>query len=223
MKTPFFLTFLSLFIFTQVHSQRSRGDNNRLGLQAKYALLDINTDSFTTQQGSGFSGGLAARSAFYNDFDLVFGIELMQADLSLGARESITATIEQVDYKLLAAQVNLQASYRIFGDHLSIEFGPAFMLNSNMELKDASHENHILDGYDMLQAKDVQEISRFNLNALVGLTAGFTNFRAVVTYQYGLLNTLNNLNRPEVENIDPEATGFEGNLSVITVGIALYL
>jgi hypothetical protein len=46
-----------------------------------------------------------------------------------------------------------------------------------------------------LLAKDIVDISKFNFYPVVGLTAGVRHFRINVSYQYGINNILDNLNK----------------------------
>ena len=67
-------------------------------------------------------------------------------------------------------------------------------------------------------AEDIQDITKLNFNAGVGLTGGFEQFRLTVQYQYGINNILNKLNDKNLGNTD-----FKGNLSMLMGGITIYL
>lgn len=220
----FYFLIITFCLSVSLHAQSyNRGDYNRLGLKGKYVILDIKTDNFATSTSSGYGGGFLTRGGFYNNFDMIFGLDLFQADINVMARENALAPAEETQYKILAAQLNVLASYLILDQNLTIEAGPVLMVNSKMELKDAAYKNYIVDGYTSLKTQDIEDISKINLNALIGLTAGFESFRATVNYQYGLLNTLNDLNDKDLSNTDPAAHDFKGNLSIITAGIIFYL
>src|SRR5690606_40074621 len=70
------------------------------------------------------------------------------------------------------AQINFLGSYNIIKKHLSIEFGPVFDINGKMKLDQDEYEDYILTGYNTLTAKNIQEISRFNVRLAGGITAG---------------------------------------------------
>ena len=215
---------LILTSFTICAQRNSNVQNNRLGLQAKYAMLSLETDNFNTSNGEGFTAGFTTRGAFYNNFDLIFGVDFFQSDLGIAAKPTTASTVvEDLKYKIIGAQVNILASYLIAGENFTIEAGPVLMINSKMELDDSASSNYIIDGYTNLKAEDIQEISRFNVNALLGLSGGFTGFRATVNYQYGLLNTLSRLNNEDLDQNDPAVKDFKGNLGIISAGLVIYL
>ena len=218
---PFFFFLLILSTFS-IHAQRHKYDSNRIGVQGQYALLDLNSSNFETNQEAGFLVGLSKRSAFYNNFDLIFGVDFMQTSISMNARGE-ASTVEKVGYTWSGAQVKLLLSYLIAGDHLSLEVGPILQVNGKMELDDVNQSDLVLQNYTSLTAEDVQEWSRVNGLVSVGLSAGFTHVRLTANYQYGFTNALNKLNDEGLELKDPAATNFEGNLGLITAGIVLYL
>src|SRR5690606_34241204 len=115
------------------------------------------------------------------------------------------------------AQINFLGSYNIVKKHLSIEFGPVFDINGKMKLDRDEYEDYILTGYNTLTAKDIQEISRFNVRLAGGLTAGLEHFRISAQYQYGVTNMLGGLNGKSLENKD-----FEGHSSTIVVAGVVY-
>lgn len=215
---------LSACMLVPLQAQYRRSDYNRIGIQAGYVFFDISTADFDMVKTNGFAGGFSTRGAFYNNFDLIYGIDFIQSEVGILARANNTETeLSEVGYTLRGAQIRFTGSYLVLGEHLSIEFGPVFMVNSKAELNEKSKEEYILSGYEFLQAQDVQEWSRFNLNGLIGITAGFERFRLTANYQYGILNTLSRLNRENLQTKDPAAVDFKGNLSLFTAGIIIYL
>lgn len=216
-----FFFFLLIFCSISIQAQRKDYSSNRIGLQGQYALLDLNTSNFETIQESGFLVGLSKRSAFYNNFDLIFGVDFMQTSIAVNAKN--TTVIEQVEYTWSGAQVKLILSYLIAGDYLSIEAGPVLQVNSKMKLDNADQSDLIVKGYTNLQAEDIQEWSRVSGIVMAGISAGFTHVRLTANYQYGFTNALNKLNDQDLQLKDPAATNFKGNLGLITAGIVLYL
>tara|TARA_R110002020_G_scaffold288220_2_gene503693 strand:- start:298 stop:975 length:678 start_codon:yes stop_codon:yes gene_type:complete len=218
------ISILFLSSFTIYAQRNSNVQNNRLGIQGKYSMLSLDTDNFNTSSGEGFTAGFTTRGAFYNNFDLIFGVDFFQSDLGIAAKPTLASTaVEDLKYKIIGAQVNILASYLIAGENFTIEAGPVLMINSKMQLDDSGSNNYIIDGYTNLKAEEIEEISRFNVNALVGLSAGFPGFRATVNYQYGLLNTLSRLENEDLDQQDPAATDFKGNLGIISAGLVIYL
>ena len=61
--------------------------------------------------------------------------------------------------------------------------------NSDLDLDDESKEMYIIDGFNAIRANEISEISNFNVNATMGLTAGFYNFKLRAHYIYGFTNT----------------------------------
>lgn len=216
-----FFFFLLIFCSISINAQRKDYSSNRIGFQGQYARLDLYTSNFETVQESGFLVGLSKRSAFYNNFDLIFGIDFMQTSIAINAKRG--TTIEEVGYTWSGAQVKLLLSYLIADDHLSIEAGPVLQVNGKMELDDAAQSDFIVKGYTGLQTEDLQEWSRVNGSVMVGLSTGLTHVRLTANYQYSVTNALNKLNDQELELKDPAATNFKGNLGFITAGIVLYL
>lgn len=215
MRLLFFIS--AILLSCSSYAQRSRTVHNHIGLQGVYAMSNLQTENFNTSQGEGFLAGLSTRGAFYNDFDLIYGIDFIQIGLQ------VEAGGKQVEYALSGAQVKFLASYRIAGEYLSAELGPVLQVNGGLKLKDQSQENLIVDGYTTLQAGDLEEISRINGMLTAGLTGGLKWLRLTAAYQYNFTNILNRLNSEDLNLKDPAATNFKGNLGLVTAGIILYL
>ncbi len=210
----FFTTFF-LFLYQQSFAQRNYNDYNFLGIQGGITLFDIQTDDLVTEQGTGFIAGFTTRGAFRNDFDLIYGISFQSS--SVGVEGSNLLETQNIGYTIQGAQINFLGSYNIVPKHLSIEFGPIFDINGKMKLDRDEYEDYILTGYNTLTAKDIQEISRFNVRLAGGLTVGLEHFRVSAQYQYGVTNILGKLNDRGLENED-----FKGNSSTIVVMGVIY-
>lgn len=209
-----------LFVTNQSFAQRNyQGEYNRIGLQGGVAIFDISTDNFTTSSAEGFTGGFTTRGAFYNDFDLIYGVNFYDLNVDIQARETIASPAENVNFGIFGVQLNLFASYNLIGQHLSIEAGPAVQFNSKLTT-DTSTENYIIDGYTTLTAEDLEDISKININGVVGITGGFEDVRIWAQYQYGINNILRGLND---DTTAANGEDFEGHLSLINVGIVFYL
>ncbi len=213
-KNILFVTF-SLLIFHQSFSQRNFDGYNKLGLIGGFTLFDISTSDFVTSQESGMMGGFTTRGAFYNNLDLVFGINYFNSNVGIkGAKAGNT---QFIDYSIQSAQITFLGSYNIIQHHLSLEAGPILNINGKMKLKRNGFDDFIIDGYNTLRADEIQDISKLNFHVTGGLTAGLENFRLSAMYQYGVTNMLNKLNDKDLENTD-----FEGHSSSIVLLAVFY-
>jgi len=68
--------------------------------------------------------------------------------------------------------------------------------------------------------KDITDISRFNINGAVGLSAGFGRFFLRGQYIYGFTNILGRLNDKNL-NIGNNTAKFKGNQSMLTLTVLL--
>lgn len=221
--TLFFLC--SFFSFGVGYSQSylKNGKYNRLGLQGKYAVLEVSSSNVMIEGGSGFLGGLTTRGRLYNNWGMVYGIDFLNIDAEVASSGTGGLQDENTIYTLIGAQLNLLASYGIIGQNLSFEIGPALLVNGKMALKDRGQETNIVNGYTTLTAGELQEVSRINPFAVVGLTGGWENVRFSVQYQYGLTNFFGNLNDQDFTDPMASATDFKATTSVISGGIVFYL
>jgi len=205
-----------LFSFHQTFAQRNYQGYNFLGIQGGLTLFDIQTDDLVTVQQEGFTAGFTTRGAFRNNFDLIYGLSFQSASVGAEGRGLLGDT-QNIGYTIQGVQLNFLGSYNIIVKHLSLEFGPIFDITGKMKLDDDKLENYILTGYNTLTAKDIQDISRFNVRVAGGLTAGLEHFRLSAQYQYGITNMLGKLNDKGLENED-----FKGNSSTIVLAAVIY-
>lgn len=212
-----FLVSVFFLLVQQNYAQRNYAGYNFLGIQGGITLFDIQTDDLVTQQQEGFTAGFTTRGAFRNDFDLIYGISFQSASVGVEGRDLSSSKTQNIGYTIQGAQLNFLGSYNIIVKHLSLEFGPILNINGKMKLKDNKYENYILTGYNTLTAKDIQDISRFNVHLAGGLTAGLEHFRISAQYQYGVTNMLGRLNDKNLENKD-----FKGHSSTIVVAGVIY-
>ena len=215
LKNLFLITIL-IVSFQQMTAQRNFDEYNRLGVNGGLTLFDINTSDFTTNQSQGFIAGFTTRGSFRNSFDLVYGINFSQSNVEI-VGSNLTDT-QNIEYSILAAQINLLGSLNIVEHHLSLEFGPVLNVNGKMKVKDEAYNDYILDGYTAVRAQDVEDISTFNFRVLGGITAGFKSFRVLAHYQYGITNMLNNLTEKDI----PELEDVKGNSSTLILGAVFY-
>ncbi len=209
-----------LFFFVlnlTIYSCYAQTNYNRIGLHGSYIQSMLNADYLNTTTGAGFLAGFSTRGAFYNNFDLIYGIDFIQTELN------VIAGGQEVAYTLSGAQLKFLASYLIAGENLSVEFGPILQVNGGLKLENQNQENLIVEGYTSLVAADLQEISRVNGLLTATVTGGFDSIRLTCGYQYNVNNILNKLNKENLETKDPAATNFKGNLGMLTAGIVVYL
>lgn len=203
-------------------SYRNAGNYNRIGLQGKVALMDIDTKNFDVQGDTGFLAGFTTRGNVYNNWGMVYGIDLLSTAVTVQTSALDQLTSEDTQYNIIGAQLNLLLSYNLIANHLAVDLGPALLINSKMKLDNSRQNTNIVSGYNTLTASDIQEISRVNGFGIIGLTGGFEHVRLTLQYQYGFTNILNNLNEQNLV-IDDNERDFKGNASIIAAGVVFYL
>jgi len=117
---------------------------------------------------------------------------------------------EQIEYKLMTAQLGFFFHGKIIGNNLTIDAGPQLQFNGDLDFKNSEQESYYINGYDDLLATDITEMSKFNVNGAVGATAGLGPLRLRAQYVYGFLNMFDKLN----SNINSDNT-FKGNPETI--------
>ena len=228
LKKSVFLIVLML-LTTLSHSQSMMGgEGNRLGLQAGVNHFDIHTGNFDVEPGISWTAGFTNRSDYLDDYQIIYGINFFDFRPKLQGREEREATegneelqYEQLQYTMVGVQASLMGSYKIIGNYLSVEAGPVIQVNGKFKPQQ-NRETWYVQHYDY-QAMDIENVSVFNVNAAAGISGGFESVKFFAQYQYGLTNFLGGLNDEGLEEIDPEAQDFSGNLSIITAGVILFL
>jgi hypothetical protein len=208
------LTSLFILISISAFAQYDYRDSNRIGITFGINQFTLNTNNFQTKPDIGWNAGLSMRGNFYDDWDMVYAMQFSENNFSV-ATQQFTFGEEDVNYKLASAQISLQLSYKFIENHLSVEFGPLLQVNGKFKI-DSDKENNIISGTTLL-AKDITAISRFNFYPTVGITAGGRHVRVNVSYQYGVTNMLENLNK------NNSGTHFKGNPGILNGNLILYL
>ena len=188
-------------------------DSNRIGIAIGVNQFNLSTKNFQTKPDLGWNAGLSVRGNFYDKWDMVYAIQFSENNFSVQTN-NIGFGYKDVNYTLPSAQFSLQLSY-VLADNVSVEFGPIVQFNGKFKIK-PEDENNVISGTTLL-AKDIVDISKFNLYPTVGLTAGVKHFRFNVSYQYGIGNMLGNLNSKNL------GYSFKGNPSMLNGNILLYL
>ncbi|MGB5418328.1 hypothetical protein [Algibacter sp.] len=216
----FLLVALPICFVTKSFSQHGSYDIvNGIGIFGGITKVDLKTDNFITTQGEGFIGGLSATVDIPNRwYNMSYGMHLSESTISiLGRPEASSMASEFVDYKLFAAQLALMLHAKLAGSYVTLDVGPMLQYNSRLEFKNEAKESYFINNYDDLLATDISNISQFNLNGAVGITAGFKFLKLRAHYIYGFTNTLKKL---ESEDIDTSGgdSRFKGNLSMLVFG-----
>lgn len=218
-----FISILCVSVSLSAQSYSGSGNYNRIGLQGKLALIDIDTQDFDLKGDTGYLGGLTTRGRLYNDFGIVYGIDFMSTTVNIQTRPLGEFQEEDTRFDIIGAQLNLLLSYNIIEKHLAIDFGPALLVNGKMKAEKDGQKDNIVSGYTALRAEDIQEISRINGFGIIALTGGFEHVRLTLQYQYGFTNIFSNLNQQGLLDVDNEARNFKGTPSIIAAGIVFYL
>lgn len=209
-----YLTFAFIFISVISFAQHGYRDSNRIGIFAGMNQFTLNTDNFEAKPETGWNAGLSMRGNFYNNWDMVYAMQFSENNFSVETSNGFI-TNEEVSYKLLSAQISLMWSYKIIENHLSIEIGPLLQVNGKLKIDKDKEENSI-HGTTLL-AKDIVDISKFNFYPVIGITAGVRHVRLNVSYQYGVNNMLDNLNKQDL------GVNFKGNPGIVNANLIFYL
>ncbi|MBT8254010.1 MAG: hypothetical protein HKN00_08205 [Flavobacteriaceae bacterium] len=215
MRTSFLLVLLTLGFVTLLHAQpKNYMIKNNFMLGGGITYFDMISDNFETKKGNGWliSTGIGAYLP-HKWYDISYNIQLMQNKFEVSGRVSDDVTgNEMVEYKMFAAQAGLVFHINIIGANLSLDLGPQLHYNGELEITDGVKENYFINGYESLMASEITDINKFNINGMAGVTAGFGRFKVRAQYIYGLLNSLDKLNKKAIEG----AGEFKGNPIMFT-------
>ncbi len=184
--------------------------------------MDVKTDNFITSKGNGLMGGMLATVDIpHKWYNISFGMQLSESNIGISARPSLTSALQEfLDYKLFAAQVAMLANIKLVESYVTIDIGPMLQYNGKMELKDKTKDGYFINNYDSLSAKDISNVSQFNINGIIGITAGVKFFKLKAQYIYGFTNILNKLNDQNI-NTSGSKTRFQGNQNMLVLGAAI--
>ncbi|RLJ63337.1 hypothetical protein CLV86_1874 [Lacinutrix venerupis] len=209
------LVALILCFVTKSFSQHRNIDiKNGFGLFGGITQFDIITDNFETTKGNGWVAGMSATVEIpHKWYNASYGMQLSENNFGIAGVSNLDFTTQELEYKVFTAQVLFLWHAKLAGSYLTFDFGPMLQYNSDLELKNEQQEQFLVTNYTALTAKEIEDISNFNANGVVGLTAGFSIIKFKAQYIYGFLNTLNALNSNN--NIDMEDNNkFKGNQSM---------
>lgn len=208
---------ITLLLALNAVAQGGYRDSNRIGISAGLTSLDLFSKQFNVKPGQGWVAGLSLRGNYYNNWQMVYGMHFTDSNFSL---QSVTN--EEINYKLSAVQVHLVGSYMVIQNHLTLEIGPVLQINGKLRI-DEKDELKTLRDSPYIFAKDITNINQINGNLYAGITAGITNLRLNVNYQYGFNNIMNNLNKKDELTIANGNQRFKANIGMISALLTIYL
>jgi hypothetical protein len=189
--------------------------NNGFAIGGGLTQFDIITDNFETKKGNGWLISASATADVpHKWYNISYGMQLSENNLEIsGLRfEADGFNEEQLEYKLLAVQLSMLLHAKVINNLLTIDFGPMLQYNSKLEPKSADEDNlFVLINETSVLAKEIEDISQFNVNGAIGATLGFRFLKLRAQYIYGFTNMLNKLN-----DKDLTTENFKGNQSMIT-------
>ncbi len=224
-RLPILLVALTLCFVTTTHAQHQTfAIKNGIAIQGGITQFDINTDNFVTKKGNGFIGGMAATVDLpHKWYTVSYGMLLSENNLEISGRMTDdVAGNEMIEYKMMTVQVGFLFHAKAMGGVLTFDLGPQLQYNAKLELKDSENETYFINGYDALTAKDITEISQFNANGVVGVSAGIGAFRVRAQYSYGFTNILNKLNNSDL-NTTGGKSKFKGNQELLSFTLMITL
>lgn len=216
----FLLVAIILCFVTKSFSQHGKVDvKNGFGLFGGITQFDIITDNFETTKGNGFVAGMSATVDLpHKWYNASYGMQLSENTLQIAGRTSNTDNTPQaLEYKLFTIQVAFLWHAKLIGNYLTLDFGPMLQYNSNLDLTDEKQETFLIQNYKNVTAFDITEVSNFNANGAVSLTAGFRNFKLKGQYIYGFTNILNGINSKDNILLMEGEKDFKGNQTMVAI------
>jgi hypothetical protein len=188
---------------------------NGFGIYGGITQYDIITDNFITEKGNGWQVGASATVDIpHKWYNVSYTIQISENNVGIAARPLLTSPVEEfVDYKIVTAQIALMLHVKLIQSFLTIDVGPMIQYNGDLEIDDSSKENFIISNYNNLLAKDLKDITNFNVDGAIGASAGFAFFRLKAQYIYGFTNMLNKLNDSNLDLTGNESK-IKGNQSM---------
>lgn len=221
------LVVISTTFVTNVNAQRRRPHGtvpivNGIGITGGITQFDFQTDNFETKAGNGWAiAGSATVDLPHKWYNMSYMIQIAENNVGIAGTSPLMTNEEFIDYKIFTAQISLLMHVKIIGPYLTFDIGPMLQYNGEMELKDDDKENFFIKNYEgFLLAKDISDVSKFNIDGTVGLSAGISHFRLKAAYIYGFLNTFNKLNDNNL-NVGNNNNKFKGNQSMFVFSLMI--
>ncbi len=204
------------FVTTSFSQHQRYRIQNGIGIYGGITQFDFSTKNFTTKAEQGWLVGASATVDIpHKWYNMSYSIQLAENKIGIVARPNATVLSEEfLDYKLFTAQIALLMHVKLIGPYVTLDVGPMLQYNGDLELKDDNKENYIINSYANLMAKDISEISKFNVDGAVGISAGISHFRLKAQYIYGFLNSFNKLNDANLDRTG-NPNSFKGNQSML--------
>ncbi|MBD0823330.1 hypothetical protein [Aestuariibaculum marinum] len=214
------VAFMLCFVTKSFSQHRNYRITNGFSIFGGMTQLDITTDNFTTSKEWGFLGGMWATVDIpHRWYNVSFGMQLSESKMGISAREIQTVSEETfVDYKMFVAQIALLGHIKLGTPDVTIDLGPMFQYNSDLEMKNKDYESYYVNNYINLQASEIGSISNFNLNGVAGITAGYKYVKLRAQYIYGATNILKRLNSKDLNTEGGKST-FKGNQTMLVLGL----
>lgn len=189
------VSFCILFVTTLNAQHRRVAITNGIGIQGGVTQYDIISDNLVTKKGNGWLGGMAATVDLPNKwYNISYNIQLSENNLEIAATAPLSSAEEYLQYNILMAQISLVGHVKLIGPYFTLDAGPMIQYSGELQLKDENKGNFSLSGDNSLTADELSDISKFNLNGTIGLSAGFGSIKLRCQYIYGLTNMLNKVN-----------------------------
>lgn len=203
----------TLLFSLAISAQYGRRDGNRIGISGGVTQTSLMTSTFNAKPELGFAGGFSVRGNYYNNFSMTYGIQFFQNKFSV---ETITplAQNEEVTYTYSGAQIRLILSYNLIENHLAIDLGPVVQINDKLKINSGDALNSIPG--TLLVASDIVDVTKINGNLYAGISGGSRRVKVVLSYQYGLNNFLNKLNKNDELQLKSGNTNFKGHLGILS-------
>lgn len=224
MQLKRWLVLLVICLFSiNSHAQLWDDEYNRLGLKAGANYFNIITQDLPLTPKASWTAGFTTRSTFRRNFQWIYGLQFYDFQATITGEQKLdhSQPYEQIPFNMIGVQASFLGSYKILGDHLSVEVGPVIQVNGKFEPQQ-NMELYYIKGYSF-QSQDMQNLSTFNFNLAFGISGGVEKVKLWAQYQIGLNNILSGLNKENLEEKDPIAKNFEGRLSMLTAGIVVFL
>ncbi|WCO01673.1 porin family protein [Psychroserpens ponticola] len=217
------VVFCIAFVTISTAQHKTYTIKNGIGLVGGLTQYDITTDNFKTKSGSGFLGGMIATVDIpHKWFTVSYGLQFSQNSIEIEGRSGLLSKdVELLEYDLMAIQLAFMLHVKLLSDNITLDVGPQLQYNGQLDLKNSNQEAFLINGYDALLAEDISDISPFNVNGVVGASAGIGNFKLRATYSYGFTNIFRKLNDDDNLATTPLSEKFEGNQTMLAFALMI--
>ncbi len=199
-----------IYALNQVDAQRFSSKINRLGVGADATFLQLESNAINSEAKLGYAGSLETRGELSRNFDIIYAIGIFNHNLLLEE----FATPDLIEASMLGAEVKLLFAYRPFkNEYITIEAGPALMLNGEFKLDDVD-KSRFIGSEVSVSLEEFQKTNPINLNGVIGLSAGTNTIRVTAHYHYAFFDAL--------DSVDTTGKELEGKLSYLSAGLRFY-